>query len=496
MVKDYKLLIESYFDKHSFVESNIKSFDNFMSKGMQQIIDETNEIIPTIVPPGVKDFRIKLGKVEISKPQITEADGSKQDIFPVEARLRKLTYSAPIFLDVRAYVDGIERETFTTKIGKIPIMVKSKYCHLSGLNKESLIQHGEDPEDPGSYFILNGNERVLIIVEDLASNKFFIDKSKVGPSKFIGKVFSERGSYRIPHTVEQMRDGTVYLSFTRFRRVPIIPVIKALGLAKDQDITNFISEEKQYDSIFINLYQFMDIKTQDQALEYIGKKIGVTQTKEQKLERTTDLLDKYLLPHLGTKPEARMIKAYNLCKYIKKFLMVAQDGIKFPEKDHYENKRLKLSGELLTDLFRVNLRALVQDMLYNFQRLVKRGKFQSVKIIIRDQLLSGRIKSAMATGVWVGDRKGISQNLTRTNLLDTYSHLQKVVSLLNASQENFEARALHGTHFGRLCPVETPEGTPIGLRKNLSLLCSITQEEIAEDKVEKILEGVGLKGVK
>jgi DNA-directed RNA polymerase beta subunit len=156
------------------------------------------------------------------------------------------------------------------------------------------------------------------------------------------------------------------------------------------------------------------------------------------------------------------------------------------------NKRLKLSGDLLADLFRVNLRALVQDVLYNFQRLVKRGKFQSIKIIIRDQLLTSRIKSAMATGAWVGGRKGVSQNIDRTNFIATTSHLQRVVSLLSSAQENFEARELHPTHWGRLCPVETPEGTPIGLRKNLATLAKISQEELAEDKIKKLLEGCGL----
>jgi DNA-directed RNA polymerase beta subunit len=64
---------------------------------------------------------------------------------------------------------------------------------------------------------------------------------------------------------------------------------------------------------------------------------------------------------------------------------------------------------------------------------------------------------------------------------------------LSTSQENFEARALHGTHWGRLCPLETPEGTPIGLRKNLAMMCDITQESYNEEKIKKLLEEIGLK---
>jgi DNA-directed RNA polymerase subunit B len=100
----------------------------------------------------------------------------------------------------------------------------------------------------------------------------------------------------------------------------------------------------------------------------------------------------------------------------------------------------------------------------------------------------------MATGNWVGERKGISQRMDRMNFISTCSHLQRVVSPLSTSQENFEARALHATHLGRLCPVETPEGSNIGLRKNLSLLSKITKER-DEDEILKQIKTIGLKKV-
>ena len=486
MVKAYKLLIKSYFDKHSLVESNIQSFNKFMDEELQKIVNETQEIIPTIIPSEIKDFKIKLGKIRVEKPSLVEADGSKRDVYPIEARLRNLTYSTPIYLKISTFVDGIERESFDALIGKMPVMLKSRYCHLHGLDKKGLTEHYEDPYDPGGYFILNGNERVLITVEDLASNKLFIEKTKTGPSKYHAKIFSEKGSYRIPHTIEQMKNGVIYLSFTRFKRIPITAVIKALGVVTDQDIAEFISKEKQYDDIFINLYETKDLKTQKDALEYIGKKVGMTQSPEEKIEKSTDLLDKYLLPHLGIKPEDRLYKAYNLCKYIKRFLMVTREGASLRDKDHYMDKKLKLSGDLLGDLFRINLRSLVQDILYNFQRIIKRGKLPSIRVIIRDKLLTSRLYSAMATGEWVGGRQGVSQRMSRTNFLDMVSHLQRIASPLSTSQENFEARALHCTHLGRLCPIETPEGTNIGLRKNLAMLCSLSQNVSEEEVIEKI----------
>ncbi len=486
-------LIEEYFNKHSFVEANLKSFDHFISKELQKIIDEIGEIVPSIIPSDVQEFKIRLDKIWVDKPQIIEADGSRRDVYPAEARLRKLTYSAPMYLEVSAHIDGVQVESFTSEIGRMPLMVKSKFCHLNGLKRDELIAKGEDPDDPGGDFILNGNERVLVMVEDLASNRLFIEKNNVGPSKLNARIFSEGGGLRIPHSIEQMKDGIIYISFTRFKRVPIIAMIKALGLTKDQDITALISGEKQYDDIFVNLFKVINLKNQEDAVDFLAKESGITQTKEIKIERTFEQLDKYLLPHLGVTKEDRITKAYNLCKIIKRFLMVRRDGMSTSDKDHYMNKRIKLSGDLLADLLRVNFRVLINDMLYNFQRLVKRGKFHSIKIIIRDKLLSSRMMTALATGNWPGGRSGISQNIDRTNFLGTMSHLKRVISLLSASQENFEARALHSTHWGRLCPIETPEGTPIGLRKNLSLLCDISHTEVDNKKIRKQLEGLGLK---
>jgi DNA-directed RNA polymerase beta subunit len=234
--------------------------------------------------------------------------------------------------------------------------------------------------------------------------------------------------------------------------------------------------------VLINLYEFVDIKNTEDAIDYIAKKIGITQAREIRIQRMQEILDKYLLPHIGINREDRMWKAYNLCKMLKKMILTIKEEGE-DDKDHYLNKRLKMSGDLLADLFRVNLKVLIGDLLYNFQRIVKRGKFPSIKVIIREKLLTQRIYSSMATGNWVGGRKGVSQRIERLNFLQTQSHLQRVVSPLSSSQENFEARSLHATHMGRLCTSETPEGTNIGLRKNLALLASISHETPEEDLI-------------
>ncbi len=488
------ILLKKYFEENSLVNSDIESFNYFIEKKLQEIIKENGDIEPTIIPHNIDEFKIRFDKITIGKPEMTEADGSKRAIYPIEARLRKISYAAPIEIEVSAHIDGVQRESFKAHVGFMPIMLKSDNCHLNGLSREELIEKGEDPDDPGGYFIINGTEKVLIDIEDLAANRILVEETKIGVTNYTGKLFSEYGSYKIPHTLEKMKDGIFYLTFTRVKRVPIIMIIKALGILKDEEIMKFINTKDDAE-VIVNLYEFIDIKKQEDALDYIAKKIGITQSRDIRIERMQEILDRYLLPHLGTEKEDRIFKAYNLCKMLKKYIAVENNRISVDDKDHYANKRLKLSGDLLADLFMVNLRVLTNDLLYNFQRIVKRGKFPSIRVIIREKLLTQRIYSSMATGNWVGGRKGISQRIQRINFLDTLSHLQRVVSPLSASQENFEARALHGTHLGRLCPIETPEGTNIGLRKNLALLCQISQEKENEELL-KTLKSMGVKLIK
>ena len=489
--KDRSILIEKYFEEKKFVESSIQSFNNFIDTGLTQVVEENKEAEPSIIPHNIESFKIRFGKIIVGKPQVIEADGSRRPIFPSEARIRKLSYSAPIQLEVSSYINDVQRESFIADIGKLPIMLRSKYCNLHGLGRDELIKAGEDPTDPGGYFIINGTEKVLVTIEDLAPNNLLVEMNKVKKA-CIGRLFSVSGSYKIPHEFELKKDGFLYISFTRMKSIPVVVVLKALGMLKDEDIMKAISSEKIYDEVLLNLFEFADVTNQEEAIDYIARKSGISQNKEIRIERTRDMLDKFLLPHIGTEKSERIEKAYNLCKLIKKFILVSRGDLPEDDKDHYMNKRLRMSGDLLLDLFRVNFKILVGDVLYNFQRIIKRGKLPSIKVIIRDKLLTSRIYSAMATGEWVGGRQGVAQRMDRANFLAMLSHLQKVNSPLSSSQENFEARALHCTHIGRLCPIETPEGSNIGLRKNMAMLCSISQNIETTGLIEKI-QNLGIK---
>ncbi|MCD6575561.1 MAG: DNA-directed RNA polymerase subunit B'' [Nanoarchaeota archaeon] len=493
-----QFLLKKYFDYHSFTDHNIKSFNKFIKYGMQRVVDEVGEIVPDILPIGVRDLKIKLGKIWVEKPMIKEADGSRRKIYPMEARMRNLTYEAPILLEMSIVQGGEEKDKQVIQIGSIPIMLRSDNCYLSGMSKEELIEAGEDPEDPGAYFIINGTERVVVIVEDLVTNKLLVDVQKTGTYPYVGKIFSEDGQYNIPHTLEKAKDGTIYVSFTKLQKVPFALLMKALGMTKDKDIIEAISTESKFSSdLYINLYEAQGIKKPEDALETIGGRFIGINIPEKRIERAEEMIDKFFLPHIGHSRESRVLKAMFLARAVKKLLLVSYGEVEPDDKDHYANKRLRLCGDLLENLFRFSFRMLIGDAKYNFERLVKRGRIPNLQSVVRSQLLTSRLRSALATGEWIGDRHGISQHLDRLNYYATLSHIRRVVSLLTASRENFEARDLHPTHWGRLCTSETPEGVNVGLRKNLAITCEIsTDPEMSEDEIISKIQKLGLKRVR
>ena len=476
------LVVKKYLEDHSLVQSNITSFNEFVEQKMQEIVDEIQETINN------EDFEIKLGKIQLGRPQVTEADGSTSKIMPSDARLRNLTYSAPITLELTVRKDD-QVDSEIVEIGRIPIMVKSKFCNTDSLSKEDLIANYQDPKDPGGYFIIKGNERVMVLAEDLAENQSFVETNTKGELTL--KMFSSKGTYRIPALISENKEGLFEIAFSRFKNLPAIVVLKSLGLTKESEIAKHIGRET--DSVIVNLYEFVNLGTDEEAMMYIAEQTNLQGTKKEVLDRVRQRIDSYLLPHIGQKKEDRIKKAVTLCKLIKQYLISKNNPNLRTDKDHYANKRVRLSGDLLSTLFRVNLGILIRDIQYSLQKSAKRKKFFSIKIIAKSTLFSHRVESAIATGSWTGERSGITQNMDKTNYLATISQLQRVSSMLPSDQENFMARTLHPTHYGRFCPIETPEGTEIGLRKNLAMLAQVaTRVNLDEKKFHKDIESLGL----
>ncbi len=517
------VLARAYLSGKSIAQHQIDSFNRFIDEGLQRVIDEQPLLETSITGEDEKGkFKIcvKFGKISVGEPRAREADGSYDRILPAEARLRNLTYAAPMTLRMRlvkkyealnegaenaaassgspavasaeaasAAEEGAYFEEFGEEeeipIGELPIMVKSKKCALHGLSAKELADAGEDPLDPGGYFIVNGAEHVLITLEDLATNRIFVNfEERYGGKTAVAKVFSEKHGFRVPVRVEISRKGIIEVSIPAVSsRIEFVMLARALGLESDEEIVNAVSDDPEIQKYVWENVERSEFKSRELAVEHLARKVAPGQAREYRMRRLDYILDRYLLPHL----DDRIAKAHYLGKMAEACYELYLGRRPEDDRDHYANKRLKLAGDLIEDLFRVSFSRLVKDMRYQLERAHIRGRELRIATAIRADVLTERIKHALATGNWTGGRVGVSQLLERSNYVGTISHLRRVVSPLSRSQPHFEARDLHGTQWGRLCPTETPEGPNCGLVKNLSQMVEVSVG-ISKEHSQKLMD--------
>ncbi|MET1159976.1 MAG: DNA-directed RNA polymerase subunit B [Thermoprotei archaeon] len=509
----------------------MKSF--FLEKGLvRQHLDSYNRFIDYLLPEIIKDFSeikitegitLRITGYRIGKPVAKLVEiGEEKEVTPMECRLRNLTYAAPLYVKI-SLTGEITTKEYEFKLLDLPVMLKSKIDPLSKMAAEELIEIGEDPKDPGGYFIINGSERVLIAQEDLASNNILVDEASEGSSAtHIAKVISVAKGRRSQLIIERRKDGIFYANIRGYK-IPAIILMAALGLASEFEIINAVSLNPEIQNLLLpSIMQAQAIfpkieippdatpeerkkieeearrKTIEEALDYIGARIAVGKPREERIRRANRLLDEYLLPHLGTdsSQETRLKKAYFIGQMICKIIELALGRRKPDDKDHYRNKRLKLAGDLLAQLLRYVLTTyFVKEMRSSIERTISKFKKLDLRMVLKPGMLTDKILHAMATGNWPGGKTGVSQLLDRTNLMSTLSHLRRVVSPLARTQPHLAARELHPTQWGRLCPFETPEGQNIGLVKNLALMAYVSVG-VPEETVEPLLYKLGVKPIR
>ena len=481
-------VIQNILKTEGIARQHLNSFDEFVDAGLQSIIHEVEHVD---IENAEYPYKIQLGKIKLQQPRMMELDGSITHVTPAEARLRNISYAAPIMMEASVIEDGKTLESRYVHIGDMPVMVKSHGCILHSFTDQKLIDHGEDAKDPGGYFIINGSERVIVGLEDLSYNKIIVDAEKVG-GKIVhkAKVYSSIVGYRAKLELVMKEDGLIVAKIPGSPvDIPVVTLIRALGLESDKDIASVVSLVEEIQNQLEGSFEKAgDVPTPKDAIVYISKRIAPGMLEEFQIKRAETLLDWGLLPHLGKHPENRKEKAFFLGEAACKLIELKLGWIEPDDKDHYGNKVIKFAGQMLADLFRTAFRNLVRDMKYQLERSGQKRGINAVAAAIRPGIISDKLNNAIATGNWGRGRVGVTQLLDRTNYLSTISHLRRVQSPLSRTQPNFEARDLHSTHFGRICPSETPEGSNCGLVKNLALSAIISVSVPNEEITEKLFE--------
>jgi len=494
----------------------LDSYNNFLLRNLQKVVNEQRVIETDIEIRGKSNIPVwvELGKIAVRKPLVREADGSQGDLFPSEARLRNLTYAAPIQLELTLVQGEDRQEPIMTTIGQLPIMIGSTSCNLFGMSDDERVTHGEDPYDPGGFFIVNGTERVLMTLEDLASNKIMTEfTERYNERIYVAKVFSQYRGYRALVVVERNRKNLLEVSFPSVAgHLKFVDLIRALGMVSDHDVVNAVSTDEDILTFMMQNLEESECDSVESGVMYVGKKLAPNQTRDYQRKRAEFVLDNYLLPHLnylmpfGMKEEdegyretvesVRLAKGHFLGRMAEACFDLVLNKRRIDDKDHYSNKRLKLAGDLMEDLFRISLNRLTRDIKYQLERASMRHRDLSIGTAVRADVLTERLLHPLATGNWVGGRTGVSQLLDRVDHMSVLSHLRRVISPLSRSQPHFEARDLHPTQWGRICPSETPEGPNCGLVKNFAQMVEVSKGVTDEEEVIRILYSLGVDQIK
>ena len=557
------------------VRQQLDSFDEFVQNTMQELVDDSGDIrvspelqhlvgydeenFDDMAASQTKEvFEISFGQVYLSKPTTVEKDGTVTNIFPHEARLRNLTYSAPLYVDVtmnqyRCRNDAnigdpsedlgqptkseVARKEF---LGYVPIMLRSLFCVLSDKDDAQLADLGECIYDQGGYFVINGSEKVIVASERMSNNHVYAFKKKQ-PSKFSWVIETRsqvENSTRPTSTLyiqmyhkggRNVIDGNQIRSTLPYIRtdIPVVIIFRALGFVADRDIIEHVvydlTDGEMMDLFRPSLEEAFVIQRQDVALDFIGRRGSAKDvTKNDRIRYASGILQKEVLPHVGTEEHCETKKGFFLGYAVHKLLMCKLGRAEEDDRDHFGKKRLDLAGPLLGGLFRLLFRKLTKDVRKHLQRCLDEGKHFNIGAAIKSNHISDGLKYSLATGNcewwWFcfprhfllylypldllrfspsraispslptrthanlptgGDKgaatkAGVSQVLNRLTYASSLSHLRRCNTPLARTGKQAKPRQLHNSHWGMVCPAETPEGQAVGLVKNLALMAYIT----------------------
>ena len=510
-------VISAYFSQHGLVSQQIGSFNQFVGNNIKEIVDE-NKVLKIEMDPSYKrnaepiTYELNFDDVKIAPhPQILESNEKiNKQLFPNEARVRNLDYlsdlSVEAFLKEKKGEDSDERilgKKQTYPIGKIPIMIRSKYCSLNNKTDIQRIELRECEFDQGGYFIIGGGEKVIVAQERMATNFVYVfNKKEQSGFSWQAEVRSSLdGSNRPPvqfavkiakkNTHMQNDLGGLITARIPYIKsdVDIVILFRALGLESDKDIIDYIVFDESDNSFkellrpSIELFS-SDYKDKDECLEYLGNRAtkGTADSREKRIKRAEEILRKDMLSHVSIERGAESKKAFFIGYMIYRLGNCALGRAFGDDRDHYGKKRLDMSGVLLTGIFRQYFRNFLKSVESNIKDKLKNDKTGRINLedVFDTNIITNGMKYALATGNWGKNRvgvvlkTGVAQVLQRLTFMSSLSHLRRLNTPLEKTGKITKPRQLHNTHWGMLCPAETPEGQACGLVKNLSLMAFVS----------------------
>ena len=524
--------INNKFDWNKFTFNVVNKMfsDNYLIKKIQ--IEPYNDFVEYLIPTIISQYnplvfnyyeeqenmkyelKIEIKNPRLICPTVCENNGSVSELTPSMSRLRNYTYASKLIVDLFINTKVLKNdeiintnETILTKIiiGKIPLMINSKYCINTKKTKETL---DECKYDFGGYFIINGVEKVIVLQERCIDNKglcFYTKNNKYKysielKSSVLGKFYPTK-----PLIIKLFsKDNNIHGNYIRImmpyfkQDIPLFIIMRLLGFESDKEIIKLVVLDLS-DNINREILNILEssiedagnVKTQEDALEYISNNLTNipkdAKNKTKIYEYIHYLFKNEYIPHVGTSYINKgLYTGYLILKLIQCSL-----GIKdCDDRDSYLNKRIDSTGVLLGSLFRQYYTKLIKELKTVCNKEFNNGSWKAtdnfhniintsnIYKIIKPTIIENGLKFALATGNFgmknTFNKQGISQLYNKMSFNSIKSHLRRLNTPIEKCGKLIAPRKLHGTQWGYICPAETPEGQSVGVVKNISLSCIVS----------------------
>ena len=467
------------------------------------------------------EVHLEFSNPQFKKPTIFENNGAVLPMMPNDARLRNLTYSAPLYVDINVtFIEidntqggrqSVKKRLFpNVHLGKIPVMVGSKYCLLADQKHLDPSRVGECGEDMGGYFIIQGGERVCISQERMSENRPFVFRNNRNTTKELEVIevksigpdndqVPKTNSVRLMYHPKNPQILLLRSTLPRMKApIPLFIIFRALGVCADKEIVDMIlgpAGDASFNAILDeSIAEASHVQTQEQAIQVLTSyvKTWSSRSSGKPVEVVKDILAEELFPHIGSEDKAYE-KACFLSHMTRKLLWVMSGRIPNDDRDSYPNKRVDLPGFLLANLFRTHFATMmVKDIktflakeihggswkatgnfeeILNISNIHKVIKSTNLEVGLKTCLATGNFGSAKAGGP---SKNGVSQVLNRLNYISGISHLRRISTPIEKTGKLIAPRKLHNSQWEYICPAETPEGHSVGVVKNMATTASVS----------------------
>ncbi len=444
----------------NLIEIQIDSYRWFLEDGIRELLDEINPI---------SDFSGKKLELHFLEHSIGDPKWDSET-----CKSKNLTYEAPL----KVHVQLINKESGEIKeqdvfLGGIPLMTSR------------------------GTFIINGIERV-VVSQLVRSPGVFFSKNAAAPGFHNAKIIPKRGAWL---EIETDKKGIITVKIDRKRKIPITSLMRIFGYATDKEILELFKDvtlDPQHDYIF-NTLEKDSAKTSDEAYQSIYRKIrpGDLATPENARSLIQSMFFDYRKYDMGPVARYKLNKRFNvdipntkefhtfqikdLIEIIKYLIRLNNGQLQPDDIDHLSNRRIRAVGELVQNKFRVGL--------LRTDRIAKdRMTVMDLETVTPTQLINSRPITAALREFFASSQ--LSQFMDQTNPLAELAHKRRLSAMgpggLSRERASFDVRDVHPSHYGRICPIATPEGPNIGLVVHLATYARVNKYGFIETPFREV----------